>query len=166
MNTAERSEIGAKIIRLERAESQATPMYVGDLMTTQVVTLSPHDSYAEAVGLMANRPFRHFLVVEDDGRLVGVVSDRDLLRALARKFDWQRTTVGDVMTRGAVTARTKTPLSDATELLLRHRINCLAVTDETDRVLGIMTSTDLLRAFQGMQAELERDFDRKSARHG
>lgn len=166
MDTAERSEIGTKVVRLERAESHATPMYVGDLMTTQVVTLSPRDSFAEGVGLMANRPFRHFLVVEDDGRLVGVVSDRDLLRASARKFDWQRIVVADVMTRGAVTARATTPLSAATELLLRRRINCLAVTDGTDRVLGILTSTDLLRAFQGMQAELERDFDRKSARHG
>lgn len=166
MNTAERSEFGAKIVRFERAESHPTPMVVGDLMTAEVVTLSPRDSYAEAVGLMANRPFRHFLVVEGDGRLVGVVSDRDLLRALARKFDWQRTIVADVMTRGAVTARTTTPLSAATELLLRHRINCLAVTDETDRVIGIMTSTDLLRAFQYMQAELERNFDRKSACHG
>ena len=166
MNTAERSEIGARLIRLERSESRPAPLSVGDLMTTQVVTLSPRDSFAEAIKMMANRPFRHFLVVEDDGRLIGVVSDRDLLRASARKSDWQRTIVADVMTRGAVTVRAMTPLSAATDLLLRHRINCLAVTDERDKVIGIMTSTDLLKAFQSMQAELERDYDMKSARHG
>ena len=155
MNTAERSEIGARLIRLERSESRPAPLCVGDLMTTRVVTLSPRNSFAEAVGLMANRPFRHFLVVEDDLRLVGVVSDRDLLRASARKSDWQRTTVADVMTRGAVTVRATTPLSAATELLLRHRINCLAVTDERDKVIGIMTSTDLLKTLHKIQEWVE-----------
>ena len=166
MNAAERSEIGAKVVRLERAESRPASLYVGDLMTTQVVTLSPRDSFAAAVALMANRPFRHFLVVENDQRLVGVISDRDLLRASARKSDWHRTTVADVMTRGAVTVRAATPLSAAIELLLRRRINCLAVTDDRDRVTGIMTSTDLLKAFQNLQAELERECDMESARHG
>lgn len=139
-----------------KREPIAPPTCVADLMTSRVVTLAPHHTFGEAVCLMANRPFRHFLVVHPDGRLAGVLSDRDLLRVLGRTPVWQSKTVGEVMTRDTVTVNPETPLSTAVEEMLGRRINCLPVVDHKGKVCGIVTSTDLLAAFQKIQASLER----------
>ena len=94
--------------------------------------------------------------MEKDGKLAGVISDRDLLRALNRKPDWSKTIVGEVMTRETVTVQPKTSLSDAVGKMLGRRINCLPVVDERGKVCGILTSTDLLVTFQRIQVHLER----------
>ena len=131
------------------------PTCVGDIMTHNPVTMSPHDSFRESIGLMANRPFRHFPVVEPDGQLAGVISDRDLLRVLSREPNWESTTVADVMTQNTVTVQPETPLSTAIVEMLARRINCLPVVDTQGRVCGIVTSTDLLNTFQQVQRLLE-----------
>ena len=59
---------------------------------------------------MTNSPFRHFLVIHADGRLAGVFSDRDVLRALGRTPNWQAKNVNGVMTHKVFTVR-ETPLS-------------------------------------------------------
>jgi len=146
----------SNFLRLAKSEPPRPPTSVGDIMTNSVITLSPYHTFQEAVGLMANRPFRHFLVVEADGKLAGVISDRDLLRVLTRSPDRSKTNVGEVMTRETVTVRPKTSLSTAVGEMLQHRINCLPVVDERGKVCGIVTSTDLLDAFQKLQACLER----------
>ena len=128
---------------------------VADIMTTKLVTLSPHHTFGEAVQLMANSPFRHFLVVHADRTLAGVFSDRDVLRALGRTPNWQAKAVSGVMTRYVVTVNPKTPLSVAATLMLSRRINCLPVIEDDEKVCGIITSTDLLQIYQKMQASLE-----------
>lgn len=55
---------------------------VEDVMTRKVITLRPDQTFADVVNLMAKHSFRHFPVVESPARLVGVISDRDILRAL------------------------------------------------------------------------------------
>lgn len=132
------------------------PTCVEDVMTRSVVTLYHGQTFGEAVALMANRPFRHILVVERDVRLVGIISDRDLLRILARGHEWKNIAVEDIMTKNMVTVRPQTPLSVAVGDMLARRINCLPVVDGADRLCGIVTSTDLLTAFQKIQASLER----------
>jgi len=128
---------------------------VADIMTTTLTTLSPHYTFGEAVQLMANSPFRHFLVINADRTLAGVFSDRDVLRALGRTPNWQAKAVSGVMTRHVVTVNPKTPLSIAAMLMLERRINCLPVVDDDRKVCGILTSTDLLSVYQKMQASLE-----------
>lgn len=145
------------------AKARVLPTCVGDVMTRSVVTLSPRQSFGEAVALMANRPFRHILVVERDARLLGVISDRDLLRILARGDEWKNVAVGDVMTKDAVTVRPETPLSVAVGEILARRINCLPVIQKDRKLCGIVTSTDLLDAFQKIQASLERVTRKESA---
>ncbi len=133
------------------------PSRVCEVMTDKIVTLFPHDTFQEAVTLMANRPFRHFPVVEEDGKLVGVVSDRDLLRALARAPDWLKTTVADVMNKAEMkTVQPESPLSVAVVEMMKHRINCLPVVDGEGKACGIVTTTDVLRMYQPIQAFFER----------
>ena len=84
-----------------------------------------------------------------------IVVDRDLLRFMAREPHWDTATVAEVMKPQPVTVRSETPLSTAIAEMLTRRINCLPVLDEAGRVCGILTSTDLLRAFQQIQAWIE-----------
>jgi CBS domain-containing protein len=128
---------------------------VTEIMSTNLTTLSPHYTFGEAVQLMANSPFRHFLVINADKTLAGVFSDRDVLRALGRTPNWQAKTVSGVMTRSVVTVNPKTPLSVAATIMLTRRINCLPVVENDGKVCGILTSTDLLNVYQKMQASHE-----------
>ena len=57
---------------------------VADVMTSRVVTLSPHYRFDDVAHLMSDRYFRHCVVVDTHGKVVGVISDRDILRSLAR----------------------------------------------------------------------------------
>jgi CBS domain-containing protein len=128
---------------------------VADIMSTHLVTLSAHHTFGEAVQLMTNSPFRHFLVVHADGRLAGVFSDRDVLRALGRTPNWQAKNVSGVMTHQVFTVTPETPLSVAASEMLSRRINCLPVIGKDGKVCGIITSTDLLQSYQKIQSALE-----------
>ena len=128
---------------------------VRDVMTQTVVTLTPLQSVPEAITLLARHRFRHLPVVEDGQGLVGVLSDRDLLRALTRGASADRMTVQEIMKPQVVTVRPETPLSAAAAAMLQHRINCVPVLDDEERLCGIVTSTDLLRVFQQLQEKIE-----------
>ena len=128
---------------------------VADIMSTNLVTLSAHHTFGQALQLMADSPFRHFLVIHADGRLAGVFSDRDVLRALGRTPDWQAKNVSGVMTHQVFTVTPETLLSEAASEMLSRRINCLPVIGSDGKVCGIITSTDLLRSYQKIQALLE-----------
>ena len=104
---------------------------------------------------MTSSPFRHFLVVHADERLAGVFSDRDVLRALGRTPNWQAKNVSGVMTHKVFTVTPETSLSAAASEMLSRRINCLPVVGNDGKVCGIITSTDLLRSYQKIQAALE-----------
>jgi acetoin utilization protein AcuB len=137
-------------------------MLVGDRMRRDVVTIDRETSLRRAWRVMAHHRIRHLPVVE--GRhLVGVVTDRDLRQASPSSvtsltsrereefLDFIR--VGQIMTRRLVTVTPETPVGDAAQLLLRHRVGCLPVV--TERILvGIMTSSDLLEVLvQILRAE-------------
>ena len=131
------------------------PTLVADVMTKDTMSLRPQQSFAEVVGLMANQSFRHVLVVDSDERLHGVISDRDVLRALSRTPDWSKKTVSEIMTHDSITSTPDSPISVAVQLMLEKRINCLPVIDTDGRVYGILTSTDLLIAYGKLQEQVE-----------
>jgi CBS domain-containing protein len=140
------------------AQSPATGRYtcVADVMTRKTITLSPHHAFAEAVSLMADRHFRHIVVVDTAAQILGVISDRDILRTLARTTNWQTKDVSQIMTRDPVTVKRETPLSVAVAKIVSKRINCLPVLDDEGKVCGILTSTDLLKAYQKLLESLEK----------
>jgi CBS domain-containing protein len=145
----------------EHAEASANgpdkrPSCVGDVMTRSAITLSPHHSFSEAVTLMADRHFRHIVVVDTGGQVVGVISDRDILRGLARTPHWQSKDVSQIMTREPMTVKPETSLAVAVSKLLAKRINCLPVVTDDGRICGILTSTDLLKSYQRMLDSSER----------
>jgi len=124
------------------------PTEVADVMTGKVVTLSPHHSFNDVANLMNDRYFRHCVVVDQGGVVIGVISDRDILRALARNPNSRSKSLDQIMTKQPVTVKRNTAIIDAVGKMLAKRINCLPVIDDDGRVCGIVTSTDLLKSYQ------------------
>jgi acetoin utilization protein AcuB len=124
------------------------PTEVADVMTGKVVTLSPHHSFNEVANLMNDRYFRHCVVVDSSRKVVGVISDRDILRSLARNPNSRSKSLEQFMTRNPITVKRNTPIVDAVAKILAKRINCLPVVEDDGSVCGIVTSTDLLKSYQ------------------
>jgi len=131
------------------------PLTAADVMTRQVVTLSPHNSFSDSVSVMAKHSFRHLLVVDTSGRLVGVVSDRDILRELARTSNWHDS-VSQFMSRDVISVKPDTQISRVVAKMLSKRINCLPVVNDGNNLCGIITSTDLLKVFWSVQESVEK----------
>ena len=124
------------------------PTEVADVMIAKVVTLSAHHGFDEAVRLMNDRHFRHCVVVDMQGKLCGVISDRDILRSMARNPNSRSKSLDQIMTRNPVTVKRDTSILDAVSKILSKRINCLPVVEDDGSVCGIVTSTDLLKSYQ------------------
>ena len=138
------------------AHVSRTPETVADVMTPEVTTLALDRTILDAVQLFGESGFRHVLVVDGAGRLEGVVSDRDALRALARGHDAGATKVASIMAREPVVTGSDTPLADAIDLVVFHRIHCLPVVDAAGTLRGIVTTTDLLGAFRTLLGHTRR----------
>lgn len=111
-------------------------------MIGKPVTVTPQDSLATAQAQMQAGGFRQLPVVTD-GKLVGIVTDRDV-RRYVRKM--RITEVKAAMTKDPETVTPVTTLEEAAQLLLEHKIGGLPVL-EADSLVGIITTTDILRAF-------------------
>jgi CBS domain-containing protein len=128
---------------------------IEELMQRNVKTLDRNDDLAEANTVMRTEQIRHLPVLNDSGRLVGIVSQRDLMmnalvRALgfgttARDRAYHSVLVKDVMTEEVVTAPSATPVDRAAQIMSERKIGCLPVVDG-DQLVGIVTETDLLAA--------------------
>lgn len=136
---------------------EGAPTHVAEVMTRNVIAAAPDHSVQEAITLVARHRFRHLLVVTADQQLAGVISDRDLLRFMIREPRWNDAPVAEMMRTDPVTVSPDTLLSTAIAEMLKRRINCLPVVDADKLVVGILTSTDLLKAFHKIQERIEQD---------
>ena len=123
-------------------DSDVIVIMVRDVMTRAVVTIGRETPCDEARRLMDERRIRHLPVMEA-GRLVGMVSDRDVRSA---KGDASSVAAGSIMTPALLTVTADTRVERAARLMLDARIGSLPVIDG-DGLAGIVTYTDLLRAF-------------------
>lgn len=138
-----------------------------EVMTKAPLTIDPEAPLATAVAVMRERAVRHLPVVDDAGRLVGVVTDRDLrgavfapafaehlspgararLRSLTATLEDLR--VRDVMSWGPMTIGPDAPIAQAAAVMLTAGIGCLPVV-EGARLLGIVTERDALKTLAAM----------------
>lgn len=117
-------------------------MLVGKRMSKEPVTITPEDYLAQAREKMEKGGFRRLPVVEE-GRLVGILTDRDLRQHLGYL---ERTKVNVAMTENPITVGPQTTLEQAAELLLKHKIGGLPVVED-NKLVGIITASDVLKAF-------------------
>ena len=133
-------------------------MYVRDLMTRDVVSAQPGDSLARLRNLMIDRDVRHMPVTEGEGNLVGLVSQRDLLRNhLIEQTDvpdfiedalLERLLVREVMTTGVVSVEPDSDIREAAQIMFENKYGCLPVV-EGNRLVGILTESDFVRLMAG-----------------
>ena len=130
--------------------------FVRDLMTEEVVTFSPLDNLADLADRMADEHIRHAPIVDREGDLVGLVTERDLARfAFADSPDAPLSVERDVLGRKRVreimgteidTLEPDASLREAAELLLENKIGCIPIV-EGSRVVGILTEADFVRRY-------------------
>ena len=128
-------------------------MQVRDVMTAEATTLQRNDKLTLADDIMRLGRIRHLPVLDENGQLAGIVTQRDLFRgALAKALGYgeraQRQLmdtllVKEVMTSEVITATPDTPLAEAAQVLVERKIGCLPVV-EAGRLVGIITEADFV----------------------
>ena len=130
-------------------------MLVKNWMSQNPIIVEPETGVKSAFLLMKKHRIRQLPVVRD-GILIGIVTDRDFRKPeLPHKFYTtdevyrleDKFAVGDIMTMEVITVTELTSIEEAARLLLEHRINGLPVISENGRLIGIITTSDILGAF-------------------
>lgn len=149
-------------------------MRVRELMSPSPISVTPSTPIMEARYLMRHKRFRHLPVV-DGGRLVGIITDRDIRLVLpspARRLSFgeikyflTELTVGEVMTTPVIASHPERDAGKAGQTMLEHKIGALPVV-EGDQLVGILTETDLIAAFvdQTLQGAHQSESGREGAR--
>jgi len=129
-------------------------MHVKDLMTAEVITLDPDDDLALAERLMSESRIRHLPVVDEHFKLVGLVSQRDVLRAslsslhVANGADQRmkaNVELQQIMRTDIDTCSPDDALKDVVDRMRAKKYGCLPVVNEEGRLVGIITDTDFMR---------------------
>ncbi|MFD6225946.1 CBS domain-containing protein [Streptomyces sp. NPDC060232] len=137
---------------------------VADLMTDEVVSVAPGTAFKDVAKLLAQYDISGLPVLDDEDRVMGVVSQTDLLArtvqatlpAQGNGTTAEPLTAGDVMSAPAITIHAEETAADAARLLTRRAIERLPVVDEENRLVGIVTRRDLLRLFIRPDSEIRR----------
>ncbi len=119
---------------------------VKDLMTSTVITLKPEDSIRDAWDVHLSRGFRHIPITSNIGQIVGILSDRDLLRLGQPKQTDHDSAVSTIMTTRVLTCFSDTPLRLAASVMLENGFSSLPVIAKDQTLQGILTTGDILSA--------------------
>jgi CBS domain-containing protein len=140
---------------------------VKDVMTEQVVHLGPKDTVKKAMETMREGKFRHVPILDEAGHVAGIVSDRDILlhlppptseQMLKKNVEFRNrlfavdethpslaTPLEEVMKKKVVSIASRATIFEAANLLRKHQIDCLPVSDDKGRFVGLLTTRDLVR---------------------
>jgi CBS domain-containing protein len=121
---------------------------IADLMTTDVVTVAPEDTLGEAAAKMTEKGIGA-VVVSDFGRMIGILSERDIMRAVADRIHSSEARVREWMTADPITATTETSVEEAGRTMLENGFRHLPVVDG-ERAIGMLSIRDV--AQYGLQA--------------
>jgi len=140
---------------------------VQEIMSDQVMCLGPRDNLARAIEVLQTGEFRHVPIMNEQGKFVGLVSDRDILRnlpfagrrplSLPKRFREHlfATAPGNkslqlplksIMVRKVLHILPSCSVCEAADILYSKKVSCLTVVDEQEKLRGIVTVTDLMRA--------------------
>ena len=140
-------------------------MRVEDIMTTKVFTVEQHDLIDRVFFLIHYEKIRHLPVVEKN-KVIGIVSDRDLYKVLGPKNNSNviegntelhvvHKKVQNIMHRGVITIAPDAYVSEAASSMANNRIGALPVVDKDNKLLGIISATDILRVFSKIEKASE-----------
>jgi len=126
-------------------------MQVKEIMTPKPITIEPQKAVYEALLLMYQHDIRRLPVIED-GRLVGIISDRDIKQIMGRPILTREETgkeelnfrVSEVMTHDVIMVEQDADLREAIELMAENKISGLPVVDHDEKLVGVVSSIDVL----------------------
>jgi CBS domain-containing protein len=146
---------------------------VKDVMSTHVIAVREMASFKEIATRLREQRVSAFPVIDDDNKVIGVVSEADLLTKEALEGTVPRTlqsltrqrvrsqvkavTAADLMTKPAVTIGPGEPVSHAARLMFDKRVKRLPVTDDDGRLIGIVTRSDVLSVYSRPDADIQRE---------
>ncbi len=135
-------------------------MLVKERMTSPAMTVTADTTFQDALKLMRDQKFRRIPVVDHEGKLIGIVSERDLLHASPSPATslsvWEvnyllwKLKVADIMTHHVITISQDAPIEDAANLMVTRKIGGLPVVNSSNQVVGVITETDIFKAFAEM----------------
>jgi CBS domain-containing protein len=136
-------------------------LVVADVMNRDVFTLGRNDKLSVADDLMKQERIRHIPVLDRDGDLCGIISQRDLFRGIllrslgfgsrAEEKMLDTLSIKDAMHDEVITTFPDTPLADAAQLMLTRKVGCLPVVDG-DRLVGLISEADFVKQFSAGDA--------------
>jgi len=143
-------------------------MYVGRIMHTDLVTVSPDTTLVQAKDIIEKKKIKHLLVVDKNEKLVGIISDRDLKKSWASpatalsahelNYLLVKLTVDMIMSKKIITIPPGTTIERAGRIMQENRISALPVMEE-NKLVGIITTTDVMEVLL-----VAIGFDRESVR--
>ena len=120
-------------------------LYASDVMVKDVITVTESMPLKDVARMFVEKKITGAPVVNDEGELVGVISETDIIRKTTNIGAWSPSTVGQVMTKPAVTVAPNETLQRVCEMMYNRRIHRVVVA-EGPRIKGILTTMDILRA--------------------
>jgi acetoin utilization protein AcuB len=136
--------------------SSSGSLSVRDVMTTSPTCVGPDDSVLQLVRIFHDKQFRHLLVTDPDQALLGVVSDRDVVRCFGPTDYPDQTMLAGIKTEAimspdVITIEADAAVTTAIDLMYEQGVSCLPVVEE-NRLAGIITTSDLMRLLRRILA--------------
>ena len=129
----------------------------GPGMSRSIKTLGPGDSLSQAYELMKEHDFHHVPVVDGE-ELVGLISLGDILllstAAEGKNLIIPNKRLDEVMAKNPITCTRNTAIGKVADLMVHHRVNCLPVMNSRDKLVGIITSTDIIKMLRTDSEEM------------
>ncbi len=118
-------------------------IFAGQLMSSDLHTVSPATLVEEAAQTMLENDIGSVLIVDDDGRLEGILTTTDFVTIVAKSHPKAETAVSRYMTTDLVTASAQDPIHEVADRMITYGIHHLPVVDDEENLIGMITTTDL-----------------------
>ncbi|MFA6119749.1 MAG: PAS domain S-box protein [Sideroxydans sp.] len=128
-------------IRLMAQRKVVAQLRMSDVMSSPPLTARADMDFRDAYQLISNRGHRHLIIVAEDGKLIGIVSEADFIHHMGMEYLVELKTVSSAMSRDLVTLQEDATLANAVDLMAKHRISCVIITRDGAPV-GILTERD------------------------
>jgi CBS domain-containing protein len=137
------------LISDDRDQRTMDDIFVGQLMSAPVETVRPHTTLAAAAAQLLEHNIGSVVVVDEAGHLEGILTATDFVRLAADDGVASESTVADYMSTDVVTMAANDPITEVAETMIDNRFHHVPVVDETEGVVGIITTTDLTAYVSG-----------------
>ena len=126
-------------------------IFVGRLMSSGIISVTPDTSVEEAAEILLERSIGSLVVVDEDNHLEGILTSTDFVRIVRDREPKETTSVGEHMTDQVVTVTAQDSIRDAADKIVTYDIHHLPVVDDEEGVIGMLSTTDLTAYISDVQ---------------